>query len=104
MVQWLERMGNCLILQLLARIGAQVTGIDIAQRNLNETNICTRQPLCCPILQSLARMGAEVTGIDIAQRNVDIATAHAAQDPAIGTRTSYRAASAEQLVEEGASP
>lgn len=85
-------------------MGAQVTAIYIAQRNLNVTNICTRQPLCCLILQSLARMGAEVTGIDIAQRNVDIATAHAAQDPAIGTRTSYRAASAEQLVEEGASP
>lgn len=54
-------------------------------------------------MQSLARMGAEVTGIDIAQRNVDIASAHAAGDPVIAERVSYRATSAEQLVEEGES-
>jgi 2-polyprenyl-6-hydroxyphenyl methylase/3-demethylubiquinone-9 3-methyltransferase len=52
------------------------------------------------ISEPLARMGAEVTAIDAAADSIAAAKAHAAeQDLAIG----YRAATAEALLEEGAS-
>ena len=51
--------------------------------------------------QSLARMGASVTGIDAAPEGTGAAAAHAARDPLVESRTSFRAATAEQLVEEG---
>lgn len=52
--------------------------------------------------QSLARMGASVTGIDAAPEGTGAAAAHAARDPLVAARTSFRAATAEQLVAEGA--
>jgi 2-polyprenyl-6-hydroxyphenyl methylase/3-demethylubiquinone-9 3-methyltransferase len=51
------------------------------------------------LCEPLARMGADMTGIDPAPGNIDIARAHAAQNPAI----KYRADTAETLVAEGAS-
>ena len=56
----------------------------------------------CHALQSLARMGAHVTGIDVAAASVAIAERHAQDDPWIASRVTYREASAEQLVDEGA--
>lgn len=53
-------------------------------------------------MQSLARMGAHVTGIDVAAASVAIAERHAQEDPWIASRVTYREASAEQLVDEGA--
>jgi 2-polyprenyl-6-hydroxyphenyl methylase/3-demethylubiquinone-9 3-methyltransferase len=51
------------------------------------------------LCEPLARMGADMTGIDPAPGNIDIARAHAAQNPVIN----YRADTAETLVAEGAS-
>jgi ubiquinone biosynthesis O-methyltransferase len=47
-------------------------------------------------------MGAEVLGVDAVARSVAAARAHAARDPAVRTRASYRAVLAEALLAEGA--
>ena len=47
-------------------------------------------------------MGASVTGIDAAPEGTGAAAAHAARDPLVAASTSFRAATAEQLVAEGA--
>jgi len=52
------------------------------------------------LAESLARMGAAVTAVDAAEENVKAARAHAASDPLVQERVSYRAATAEQLVDE----
>ncbi|KAL4853457.1 Ubiquinone biosynthesis O-methyltransferase [Chlorella vulgaris] len=53
------------------------------------------------LAESLARMGAHVTGIDVNQGGIATATAHAALDPDLHARLTYRTASAEQLVAAG---
>jgi 2-polyprenyl-6-hydroxyphenyl methylase/3-demethylubiquinone-9 3-methyltransferase len=52
------------------------------------------------LCEPLARMGADVTGIDPAPGNIELARAHAAPQ---GLAIEYRAATAEELVAEGAS-
>ena len=51
--------------------------------------------------EALARLGAQVTGIDASEASITVATAHAAVDPAMAERTSYRNITAEQAVTEG---
>lgn len=51
--------------------------------------------------EALARLGAGVTGIDASEAAITVATAHAAADPAMSERTSYRNITAEQAVAEG---
>jgi ubiquinone biosynthesis O-methyltransferase len=46
-------------------------------------------------------MGADVTGVDAAAANVHIANAHAALDPDLNAKITYRAAAAETLLAEG---
>jgi SAM-dependent methyltransferase len=53
------------------------------------------------LAESLARMGAHVTGVDVNEGGIATAVAHAARDPDLAGRLHYRAATAEQLVEEG---
>ena len=53
------------------------------------------------LAESLARMGAQVTGVDVNEGGIATAVAHAARDPDLAGRLHYRAATAEQLVEEG---
>lgn len=50
--------------------------------------------------EALARLGAAVTGVDAGADSIAVARAHAAADPEL--QVSYRAATAEQLVDEGA--
>lgn len=52
------------------------------------------------VAEPMARMGAAVTGIDASTVNIGVAEAHAAQ---MALPIAYRAATAEQLVAEGAS-
>jgi 2-polyprenyl-6-hydroxyphenyl methylase/3-demethylubiquinone-9 3-methyltransferase len=51
------------------------------------------------VAEPMARLGAAVTGIDPSPRNVAVAEAHARD---MGLAVTYRAATAEQLAEEGA--
>ena len=50
--------------------------------------------------EALARLGAAVTGVDAGADSIAVARAHAAAD--LELKVSYRAATAEQLVAEGA--
>ncbi len=50
------------------------------------------------LCEPMARLGAEVTGVDAAAGNIPVAEAHARQS---GLQITYRAATAEALVEEG---
>lgn len=52
------------------------------------------------LAEALARLGAHVTGADASAESVAVARAHAAGDPTLSV--AYRAATAEQLVAEGA--
>jgi len=52
------------------------------------------------LAEALARLGADVTGADASAESIGVARAHAAADPALAV--AYRAATAEQLVAEGA--
>lgn len=52
------------------------------------------------LAEALARLGAAVTGVDAGADAIAVARAHVAADPALNV--SYRAATAEQLVAEGA--
>jgi polyprenyldihydroxybenzoate methyltransferase/3-demethylubiquinol 3-O-methyltransferase len=47
--------------------------------------------------EPLARMGAQVTGIDLSPESVGAAAAHAAADPLVAARVTYRCAPAEAL-------
>ncbi|KAF8069466.1 COQ3 [Scenedesmus sp. PABB004] len=53
--------------------------------------------------EPVARLGGEVTGIDVSDEGVAAAAAHAAGDPLLARRISYRRATLEALVAEGAS-
>ena len=57
---------------------------------------------CACRVEPLARLGADVLGVDAVARSVAVARAHAARDPSVRTRASYRAALAEELAAEGA--
>lgn len=52
------------------------------------------------LAEPLARLGAQVVGVDAAEEGVRAARAHAALDPRVRARTTYRAATAEQLLAE----
>ena len=52
------------------------------------------------LAEALARLGAHVTGADASAESIAVARTHAAGDPTLGV--AYRAATAEQLVAEGA--
>ena len=52
------------------------------------------------LAEALARLGAHVTGADASAESIAVARAHAAGDPTLDV--AYRAATAEQLVAEGA--
>jgi ubiquinone biosynthesis O-methyltransferase len=52
------------------------------------------------LAEPLARLGAQVVGIDAAREGVRAARAHAALDPRVCARTTYRAATAERLLAE----
>ena len=52
------------------------------------------------LAEALARLGAQVTGVDASTESIAVARTHAAGDPTLGV--AYRAATAEQLVAEGA--
>jgi 2-polyprenyl-6-hydroxyphenyl methylase / 3-demethylubiquinone-9 3-methyltransferase len=54
------------------------------------------------LAEALARLGATVTGIDAAPANVAAAAAHAALDPRLAPRLSYRCTTAEQVAVSGA--
>jgi 2-polyprenyl-6-hydroxyphenyl methylase / 3-demethylubiquinone-9 3-methyltransferase len=51
--------------------------------------------------EPMSRLGFEVLGVDASERNVAVAAAHAEQQ---GLAVAYRAATAEQLLAEGAGP
>ena len=51
--------------------------------------------------QALARMGATVTAVDAAGESVGVGRAHAARDPLVAARTTFRHVTAEELVAEG---
>lgn len=53
------------------------------------------------LAESLARMGAHVTGVDVNEGGLATAEAHAALDPGLAGRLTYRAATAEQLAAAG---
>lgn len=53
------------------------------------------------LAESLARMGAHVTGVDVNEAGLATAEAHAALDPGLAGRLTYRAATAEQLAAAG---
>lgn len=52
--------------------------------------------------EALARMGAEVEGIDVNEEGINVAQRHAALDPAIAARITYRTTTIEQLAAAGA--
>lgn len=51
--------------------------------------------------EPMSRLGFEVLGVDASERNITVASAHAAEQ---ALAVSYRAATAEQLLAEGAGP
>src|SRR5688500_15054758 len=51
--------------------------------------------------EPMSRLGFSVTGVDASERNIGTARAHAAEQ---GLAIDYRAATAEQLLAEGAGP
>ncbi|KAK3260005.1 hypothetical protein CYMTET_31020 [Cymbomonas tetramitiformis] len=53
------------------------------------------------LCEPMARLGAEVLGVDAAVQSIDVAKKHAALDSSISESITYRATTAEQLVEEG---
>lgn len=46
-------------------------------------------------------MGASVTAVDAAGESVGVGRAHAARDPLVAARTTFRHVTAEELVAEG---
>ena len=90
-------------------LAAPLAGLRLLDVGCGGGLLCVARQLVRPRTRSrslsrtepLCRMGAQVLGVDAAERSVVAARAHAARDPLVASRASYRAAAAEELAGEG---